>query len=1036
MQYYNAHFGYRKNAKCRQIHLKRLQAESPDPTTPKRPRETPPKATPQMAQRSLNFDANCQYFHQQQQQQPFDFPVPEDDGDEQPFFEVDHDEPPTVFEVDQPVFQPIFEVDQPNETQNSDPKSKIKENFADYVKDSLKNRSWLDTDLQAGIELMNLLHQNGAPLTLYDTIMEWHLAYLEATTRVTKGQLMERLRKRYHMDGCKPYITRVKLPSSGLKTRIPCHDASSMILDVLTDPRIGRDDYLWFSDNPLASPPAEWLELADINDALAYRKTYERIILPRPYTENGRRRVLLPVMLYMDGCVTGMNQNLSIEMMKFTLGIFNSKARDKDCAWRNLGAVPQYQHVKAKAVEMIEQSGHRDASGYLSLSESENEDTLNNRNFTGEFDVEQYINSSDDEEEMCNVAIPEEEAQNLHVILKVIMAGMKEIFQQGGFEWDYYDNGTVRRLQFIPFMLFVKGDTVEHDKHTGHYGARNRGIQCLCRYCDCPAAETDNPYADYPRKNPKTISDMIRKRDLEGLKRVSQKCIFNVWYEFGFGLHNTLGIHGASPMELLHWIQLGLYKYDREMFFQQTGKSSDLTRKINAIASKMGWLFQRQSDRAYPRTKFTKGIQKGTLMAHEMTGLILVLVAAIRSYEGRRALLNDGRGENSLNFPDNESIASWIMLLETQLQFENWLKKEKLAVSVVIRLRTKVRELMSLTKAVGRRTTGMAFKTNNFHATKHVPDDILMFGPPHCVNSRSNEMHHKKDKKSAKLTQKRPKTFDLQCAQRIEDRRVIEMGMEELKGKPRWDYFHGFDRPNQVKSNRMTVKSPKKSPESTVLTGVKSNFEYSEENGGGYVYKVSSSMKRKSRYRYKQYIVDAIADLAEELVEFVPELTVFSEATMPNGQIYRAAPFYQGKPWFDWAMCQVEEDIPGFTMPILPVQLRGFVDLRDLPENTTRFTPGLYFIGEAARLNTNMLELSLSEIMVPYLKENGHLDGVQLCVLPFERLKGPACVIPDVSHPSQRAYLRVRPMTEWAQLFENWVNSDHATAHPEPPIGG
>ena len=434
-QYYNAHFFYKKNVRCRQFQLKRLLAESPDSLcTPKRPRTTP-VAAPETAQRSLNFDAHFEYLQQQQQQPAIDFPVPVDDDD----------------------VQPIFDQNGPNETQTDDAKSKIREAFSDYVKDSLKNRSWLDSDLQAGIKLMNLLHKNGAPLALYDAIMEWHLAYLEATTRITKGQLLERLRKRYNMDGSKPYVTRVKLPSSGLKTRVPCHDASSMVLDLLTDPRIGREDYLWFNDDPLAAPPAEWLELADINDGLAYRKTYEQAILPSPYTEDGRRRVLMPVILYMDGCVTGMNQNLSIEMVKFTLGIFNSKARDKDCAWRNLGAVPQYQHVKAKAVEMIEKSGHRDAEGYLSLSESEDDNTLNNRNFTGEFDVEQYINSSDDEDEMCNVALPEEEAQDLHVILKVIMAGMKEIFQQGGFEWDYYNNGTVKRLQFMHLCCLLRG---------------------------------------------------------------------------------------------------------------------------------------------------------------------------------------------------------------------------------------------------------------------------------------------------------------------------------------------------------------------------------------------------------------------------------------------------------------------------------------------------------------------------------------------------------------------------------------------------
>jgi hypothetical protein len=51
--------------------------------------------------------------------------------------------------------------------------------------------------------------------------------------------------------------------------------------------------------------------------------------------------------------------------MKFMLGIFNSKARDKEYTWRNLGAVPQFQKVKAKAAENLEKSGHIDANAWL-----------------------------------------------------------------------------------------------------------------------------------------------------------------------------------------------------------------------------------------------------------------------------------------------------------------------------------------------------------------------------------------------------------------------------------------------------------------------------------------------------------------------------------------------------------------------------------------------------------------------------------------------------------------------------------------------
>jgi hypothetical protein len=67
---------------------------------------------------------------------------------------------------------------------------------------------------------------------------------------------------------------------------------------------------------------------------------------------------------------------------------------------------------------------------------------------------------------------------------------------------------------------------------------------------------------------------------------------------------------------------------------------SQLTHIIDTIATQMEWLLQHQSNQAYPRTKFTKGVQKSTLMAHKMTDVILVLVATLCSTEGRNAILN------------------------------------------------------------------------------------------------------------------------------------------------------------------------------------------------------------------------------------------------------------------------------------------------------------------------------------------------------------------------------------------------------------
>jgi hypothetical protein len=54
-------------------------------------------------------------------------------------------------------------------------------------------------------------------------------------------------------------------------------------------------------------------------------------------------------------------------------------------------------------------------------------------------------------------------------------------------------------------------------------------------------------------------------------------------------------------------------------------------------------------------------------MAHEMTGVINVLIATLRSTEGRNTILN----AKNENFPDKTAILAWIMMLELQLQFES-----------------------------------------------------------------------------------------------------------------------------------------------------------------------------------------------------------------------------------------------------------------------------------------------------------------------------------------------------------------------------
>jgi len=982
------------------------------------------------------------------------------------------------------------------------PISDFREKFDAYVAHAEQNYAELPPEFKAAIELMHLLNVFGAPITLYDKLMDWHIQYDSACTRkVTRKELLKKLRDRYNMQDTQPYEVECVLPKSRVKVKIPCHDAGAMIADLLTDTRIGDKDYLFHNDDPLSPPPEEWLTLEDINSGLAYRETYDQLIRPNPITESGRHRVLLPVIFYMDGTVTGSMQALSIEVFKFTLGIFNCSARDKEYSWRNLGMVPRYEKTKRKAKVYIQNTGHKEAECYLTDSESESEDSLNEGKPKGksskvrprwvpDFDVGPYIdedvvdNKEDEdqfllhfeEEEGLYDAIedpdeeqweedeypeppisaptipdggpgrPNQSMQDFHKILHVIMHSYRKLQDSLGIEWDLVYKGKLYELQFIPFCVFVKGDTVEHDKHCGKYGSRTKGVKQLCRYCQCPQELTSDPHHVFPRKTQTQIQQLVRKRNVEALHNMSQKFIWNAWYEIRFGLHNDYGIHGACPVEPLHWILLGQYKYSIQMFFEQTGNKSILADVMETVVEHLGWLFQRQSDKSFPRTMFKEGIRSAYLQGHEFTGVMLVLATALRTTKGRQDLLKERRGKQKHFFHNKKFINDWIMMLETQIELEQFLKLRTMDVPMVQNLQEKAKDYMQLTKTVGKRQSGQGFNTMNFHAFLHVPDDILNFGPSRVVNVMCNESHHIPDKKSAKRTQRRPKTFDMQTAKQMEDRRVIEFAAMELLGACRWSYFDEYEVEEGVGPPNPGIAPP-------VLGGVQARFSYCEEQEK-YTYSLKTEMKEKHKYIYKdKYFLEKMSQVAFQVEEYLDSVVLHSELTF-QGTIYRAAPHFLGKPWWDWALFRFREDNEETDNPnnpagtpfveyeedevpiepaVKPAHLRGFIDLRNLPDdNNTGYMSTIYAFVECVRRNNHPDEQIPAQIFQPYVKisrynslyhqTSGSGEWVpKFSLLPIEKLYGPAVVIPDLGNSHPKAFIRVAAPSEWSGFFQDWL---------------
>ena len=93
---------------------------------------------------------------------------------------------------------------------------------------------------------------------------------------------------------------------------------------------------------------------------------------------------------------------------------------------------------------------------------------------------------------------------------------------------------------------------------------------------------------------------------------------------------------------------LGTFEHLRDIFFEYIGKDSEGAKLINALAKKDGKLFARQSDRTLPGTAFSRGIQAGKLMAKDYRGVLLVMVAVLRSTQGQSILGKTGISRKAL----------------------------------------------------------------------------------------------------------------------------------------------------------------------------------------------------------------------------------------------------------------------------------------------------------------------------------------------------------------------------------------------------
>ena len=525
--------------------------------------------------------------------------------------------------------------------------TKIRSNFQEYCKRA-NDFVAIPTTLMASIQLMKVLRQTKASLATYDTVMEWHLrtngdihpheSVGSCKSFYSRKKVFKYLSERYNMHENYNNLAKIVLPSSMASVNIVWSDAKMVLQSLLTDPRIKDEDYLFWGNDPLA-PPQNVDYVGDLITGRAYIETYNKLI-----TRPGEQ-VLLPTPLYIDGATTGQFADLPITAVKISLGIFNREARDKPHFWRNLGYIPPVTKDKSRGRRILIESGHLDATRAVQEAE-ENEGKV--------------------------VQKGAHKAQDLHTMIDKIMESYVKL-QESGFKWDLFYNGKLYKdIEFIPFVPFIKCDTDEADKLCGSFTSRTQNVAQLCRYCKCPTDDSDNPQANYPLKTKAQIQAMVNRKDLEGLKKLSQQYIQNATYKLQFGLHNPQGVHGATPLEMLHALLLGTFRDLRDVFYKQLGDTSKASHEFDALTKEYGVLLSRQSNRDKPKTKFYHGIRAGKLMAREYTGVLLLMLVSIRSGKGRQLL------ERKKKIFGPTGIADWELVIETLLEWEVWMKSDRM----------------------------------------------------------------------------------------------------------------------------------------------------------------------------------------------------------------------------------------------------------------------------------------------------------------------------------------------------------------------
>jgi len=748
------------------------------------------------------------------------------------------------------------------------------------------------------------------------------------------------------MTAAKPKETSVPLHPN-LTATVVTFSFAAMAQSLLEDQSLMKPENLLINNNNQPIPDDV---CGDIDSGEWYKSATIRLCI-------NKEDVLCPIILFIDTTHLDKLSKWSLEPVLFTLGIFNRKTRNLSTAWRPLGLVTNTTRMS---------SATRAQFGKRYVKKTEPKDQIMHTYFT--FTKSQNM-------------------QNYHRILKVILEDLVTCQKSGGLPTTLkIGNSTIKCCLKVP-VAFVVGDCEGSDKLCGRYGTHSLGNSLICRDCDCPTKEADNPYYQCKPLTCAIFDAAIGNSD--ALKKLSHHSVNNAFHQVCFG-GDEQGIHGCSPPEMLHLYQLGLYKYALDAFVSLL--SSEQKRSFDQLVSKVSHTCYRQSDRTFPRFRFPRGITDlKKFTAAEQVGVILICFLVISTKEIESVLLCYNKSKKCYEV-EKETLKrckEFATLFEEMLITEAWINQDVHSRTNVLNQGTsKIKALMEKFKDTVDRSEGNGLKIPKFHQLLHFPRYILKFGSPNNFSTSRCESHHiKLSKDPARTAQKRDSTFEQQVGQRIVDSIVLSQATHELIPQ----------------SHATAITIP------PIIGGTKFSILQLEDDGD---FVAVSQTNSAALLPFDSNLLNTFGNAFIKHFkrnEGIPCFTEHNRTDLLDGSntLFRGHPLYRGYSWNDWAFFNWANTDINLPDSHIAGQILFFLDFRDVKDHPD-FESGLYaIINSMTKSPTNIPGTKI-------LQKSNMQHGFHFNLCDVETIVDVAFVVPNAGISGE--YFILRPPKQWAEL--------------------